>query len=215
MVGEVRRRCDSKQETRWSPQHHSQPLGSRVWSPTTQHLWTASADMFHTWSRSVYCPGCVLQLMGCLGVDESWRFVDVVGLESEQLSACPKPCCALMLLFPLTQQVITGGAVETTSWMGRTDWWGDCLSVCLGWGETKRKGGRRWRGRRSCIAMWWVEKWTSNMTRQEETEVCTWLWITELQFTLLTSAIRNAIHINGISDCMSKQDWCCFGKSGT
>ncbi|KAM3624343.1 uncharacterized protein V6R79_022217 [Siganus canaliculatus] len=39
-----------------------------------------------------------------LGVEQSWRFVDVVGLESEQLSAIPQPCCALMLLFPLTQQ---------------------------------------------------------------------------------------------------------------
>ncbi|KAM6940067.1 ubiquitin carboxyl-terminal hydrolase isozyme L1 [Xenentodon cancila] len=42
--------------------------------------------------------------MSKLGVGESWRFVDVLGLEGEQLSAVPKPCCALMLLFPLTQQ---------------------------------------------------------------------------------------------------------------
>lgn len=47
--------------------------------------------------------------MKSLGVNESWRFVDVVGLESEQLSAVPKPCCSLMLLFPLTQQVMIGG----------------------------------------------------------------------------------------------------------
>ena len=51
---------------------------------------------------------CVLQMMSKLGVGESWRFVDVLGLEGEQLSAVPKPCCALMLLFPLTQQVIIG-----------------------------------------------------------------------------------------------------------
>ncbi|XP_078119183.1 ubiquitin carboxyl-terminal hydrolase isozyme L1 isoform X2 [Sander vitreus] len=44
------------------------------------------------------------EMMSKLGVGESWRFVDVLGLESEQLSAVPKPCCALMLLFPLTQQ---------------------------------------------------------------------------------------------------------------
>nr|XP_020447455.1 ubiquitin carboxyl-terminal hydrolase isozyme L1 isoform X2 [Monopterus albus] len=43
-------------------------------------------------------------MMCKLGVGESWRFVDVLGLEGEQLSAVPKPCCALMLLFPLTQQ---------------------------------------------------------------------------------------------------------------
>ncbi|XP_041839858.1 ubiquitin carboxyl-terminal hydrolase isozyme L1 isoform X2 [Melanotaenia boesemani] len=44
------------------------------------------------------------QIMSKLGVGESWHFVDVLGLEKEQLSAVPKPCCALMLLFPLTQQ---------------------------------------------------------------------------------------------------------------
>lgn len=44
------------------------------------------------------------KMMSKLGVGENWRFVDVLGLESEQLSAVPKPCCALMLLFPLTQQ---------------------------------------------------------------------------------------------------------------
>lgn len=49
--------------------------------------------------------------MKYLGVDESWRFVDVVGLEDEQLSSVPKPCRALMLLFPLTQQVIMEGRV--------------------------------------------------------------------------------------------------------
>ncbi|XP_010766601.1 ubiquitin carboxyl-terminal hydrolase isozyme L1 isoform X2 [Notothenia coriiceps] len=43
-------------------------------------------------------------MMSKLGVGENWRFVDVLGLESEQLSAVPKPCCAMMLLFPLTQQ---------------------------------------------------------------------------------------------------------------
>ncbi|RVE76049.1 hypothetical protein OJAV_G00005020 [Oryzias javanicus] len=44
------------------------------------------------------------QIMSKLGVGDSWRFVDVLGLEGEQLSVVPKPCCALMLVFPLTQQ---------------------------------------------------------------------------------------------------------------
>lgn len=52
--------------------------------------------------------GCVFQLMSSLGVGEGWRFVDVVGLEGEQLNTVPTPCCSLMLLFPLTQQVTTG-----------------------------------------------------------------------------------------------------------
>ncbi|TKS68400.1 Ubiquitin carboxyl-terminal hydrolase isozyme L1 [Collichthys lucidus] len=59
--------------------------------------------LIHRAAVFIFLPA-VFQLMGSLGVGESWRFVDVVGLEDEQLSAVPKPCCALMLLFPLTQQ---------------------------------------------------------------------------------------------------------------
>ncbi|XP_078138903.1 ubiquitin carboxyl-terminal hydrolase isozyme L1 [Centroberyx gerrardi] len=44
------------------------------------------------------------EMMSKLGVGGSWRFVDVLGLEGESLSSVPTPCCALMLLFPLTQQ---------------------------------------------------------------------------------------------------------------
>ncbi|XP_076584895.1 ubiquitin carboxyl-terminal hydrolase isozyme L1 isoform X1 [Chaetodon auriga] len=56
------------------------------------------------WTPMEINPEMLNMLMSSLGVDESWRFVDVVGLEDEQLSAVPKPCRALMLLFPLTQQ---------------------------------------------------------------------------------------------------------------
>lgn len=56
------------------------------------------------WAAMEINPEMLNMLMKSLGVDESCRFVDVVGLESDQLSAVPKPCCALMLLFPLTQQ---------------------------------------------------------------------------------------------------------------
>ncbi|XP_041789291.1 ubiquitin carboxyl-terminal hydrolase isozyme L1 [Chelmon rostratus] len=56
------------------------------------------------WTPMEINPEMLNMLMRCLGVGESWRFVDVVGLEDEQLSSVPKPCCALMLLFPLTQQ---------------------------------------------------------------------------------------------------------------
>uniref|UniRef100_A0A3B5KRL7 Ubiquitin carboxyl-terminal hydrolase n=1 Tax=Xiphophorus couchianus TaxID=32473 RepID=A0A3B5KRL7_9TELE len=44
------------------------------------------------------------EIMRKLGVSGRWRFVDILGLEGEQLTAVPKPSCALMLLFPLTQQ---------------------------------------------------------------------------------------------------------------
>uniref|UniRef100_A0A3P8UTC5 Ubiquitin carboxyl-terminal hydrolase n=1 Tax=Cynoglossus semilaevis TaxID=244447 RepID=A0A3P8UTC5_CYNSE len=44
------------------------------------------------------------EMMDKLGVGKTWRFVDVLGLEAEQLKTLPKECCALMLLFPLTPQ---------------------------------------------------------------------------------------------------------------
>ncbi|XP_040000879.1 ubiquitin carboxyl-terminal hydrolase isozyme L1 [Xiphias gladius] len=56
------------------------------------------------WTAMEINPEMLNKMMSKLGVGESWRFVDVLGLEGEQLSAVPKPCCALMLLFPLTQQ---------------------------------------------------------------------------------------------------------------
>lgn len=49
-------------------------------------------------------PEMLNKMMDKLGVGGKWSFVDVLGLEGDQLSAVPKPCCALMLLFPLTQQ---------------------------------------------------------------------------------------------------------------
>ncbi|XP_041640191.1 ubiquitin carboxyl-terminal hydrolase isozyme L1 [Cheilinus undulatus] len=56
------------------------------------------------WTAMEINPEMLNKLMSSLGVGEGWRFVDVVGLEGEQLSNVPTPCCALMLLFPLTQQ---------------------------------------------------------------------------------------------------------------
>ncbi|XP_035765938.1 ubiquitin carboxyl-terminal hydrolase isozyme L1 [Neolamprologus brichardi] len=56
------------------------------------------------WTPMEINPEMLNKMMGKLGVGESWRFVDVLGLEGEQLSSVPKPCSALMLLFPLTQQ---------------------------------------------------------------------------------------------------------------
>ncbi|XP_052400837.1 ubiquitin carboxyl-terminal hydrolase isozyme L1 isoform X1 [Carassius gibelio] len=44
------------------------------------------------------------KVLSKLGVGSSWHFVDVLGLEDESLSGVPSPCCAMMLLFPLTQQ---------------------------------------------------------------------------------------------------------------
>lgn len=49
-------------------------------------------------------PEMLNKMMEKLGVGGNWRFVDVLGLEEDQLSRVPEPCCAMMLLFPLTQQ---------------------------------------------------------------------------------------------------------------
>ncbi|XP_077381371.1 ubiquitin carboxyl-terminal hydrolase isozyme L1 isoform X1 [Festucalex cinctus] len=56
------------------------------------------------WTPMEINPEVLNKLMTKVGVGEGWRFVDVLGLEAEQLSAVPKPCCALMLLFPITKE---------------------------------------------------------------------------------------------------------------
>lgn len=48
---------------------------------------------------------CPVQVLSRLGVGPGWRFVDVLGFEEEALGAVPAPACALLLLFPLTEQV--------------------------------------------------------------------------------------------------------------
>ncbi|XP_023803920.1 ubiquitin carboxyl-terminal hydrolase isozyme L1, partial [Cyanistes caeruleus] len=47
---------------------------------------------------------CPVQVLSRLGVGPGWRFVDVLGFEDEALRAVPTPACALLLLFPLTEQ---------------------------------------------------------------------------------------------------------------
>ncbi|KAI1887291.1 hypothetical protein AGOR_G00188740 [Albula goreensis] len=56
------------------------------------------------WKPMEINPEMLNKVLSKLGVGGSWRFVDVLGLEDESLSSVPTPSCAVMLLFPLTQQ---------------------------------------------------------------------------------------------------------------
>ncbi|XP_043548257.1 ubiquitin carboxyl-terminal hydrolase isozyme L1 [Chiloscyllium plagiosum] len=57
------------------------------------------------WKPMEINPEMLNKCLSRLGVASSWKFVDVLGLENESLSMVPSPVCALMLLFPLSQQV--------------------------------------------------------------------------------------------------------------
>ncbi|XP_026882277.1 ubiquitin carboxyl-terminal hydrolase isozyme L1 [Electrophorus electricus] len=56
------------------------------------------------WKPMEINPEMLNKVLSNLGVGADWHFVDVLGLEDDALSGVPTPCCALMLLFPLTQQ---------------------------------------------------------------------------------------------------------------
>ncbi|XP_048851562.1 LOW QUALITY PROTEIN: ubiquitin carboxyl-terminal hydrolase isozyme L1-like [Brienomyrus brachyistius] len=56
------------------------------------------------WKPMEINPEMLNKVSGKLGVASDWRFVDVLGLEDDSLSSVPTPACAVMLLFPLTQQ---------------------------------------------------------------------------------------------------------------
>lgn len=56
--------------------------------------------------KSLMCVSFLfIKMLTKLGVMPDWHFVDVLDLEDGAISTIPTPCCALMLLFPLTQQV--------------------------------------------------------------------------------------------------------------
>lgn len=47
-----------------------------------------------------------VQFVNCLGMKPTWQFGDVYGLDPELLSLVPRPVCAVLLLFPVTEKVL-------------------------------------------------------------------------------------------------------------
>jgi len=52
-------------------------------------------------------PSVMNQFLHKLGMPKIWAMTDVFGLDDELLMMIPQPVCALLLLFPINQKVIS------------------------------------------------------------------------------------------------------------
>ncbi|XP_043942748.1 ubiquitin carboxyl-terminal hydrolase isozyme L4-like [Protopterus annectens] len=59
----------------------------------------------HRWLPLEANPDVMNQFLKQLGVCPSWQFGDVYGMDPELLDMVPKPVCAVLLLFPVTEKV--------------------------------------------------------------------------------------------------------------
>lgn len=66
-------------------------------------------------------PEVMSKFLSCLGMKPTWAFGDVYGLDPELLSMVPRPVCAVLLLFPITEKYEAFKQEEEEKLTGKQD----------------------------------------------------------------------------------------------